>query len=459
MKYVMSKARMINQATGPRVGIQVMAGAMALALAACGGGGGGGGTDGGGTGGGGVTSYQVSVTVSGLTGSVMLQNNGKDNLELNGDGMVRFATPVDVGGAYNVTVFTQPADRVCVVQNGVGVMTGAVNINVTCSATRALFISPRGMALDGAGNLMVTDSGTIRMVSMSGRASTLAGEAGFTGAVDGLGAAARFDGLDDVVVDKSGFTYVSDSRNNTIRKINKSGLTQTWAGTAGVSGSVNGTGSSALFKRPKGLVTDKSGNIFVADSLNCVIRKITLDGVVSTFAGLAGACGVGDGKGSAGRLGVPQYMAIDDAGNIYVDNQMDGDSDLDTGYMQKISPDGYVDFLYLFDAVTGKRIRIGVRGMAVDRKTGNLFVVHKKSVKMITPDGFVSVFAGSPDQGGYKDGVGADVRFEYPVGIEIDGNGNLYVSDSANFVIRKITPSGAVSTYAGTPGVSGWLDN
>ena len=109
--------------------------------------------------------------------------------------------------------------------------------------------------------------------------------------------------------------------------------------------------------------------------------------------------------------------------------------------------------------MTGSRIDIGASGIAVEPVSGNLFVLHKQAIKMINKDGFVSVFAGSPGQTGYVDGVGADARFNWPKDIVADGNGNLFVSDGNNNVIRKITPSGAVSTYAGTPGVSGWLDN
>ena len=147
--------------------------------------------------------------------------------------------------------------------------------------------------MDGSGNVYVADTGnnTIRKITPAGVVSTLAGMAGSSGSADGTGSAARFYYPFGVAVDGSGNVYVADTYNNTIRKITPAGVVSTLAGTAGSSGSADGTGSAAQFYYPCGVAVDGSGNVYVADTDNYTIRKITPAGVVSTLAGLAGKFG------------------------------------------------------------------------------------------------------------------------------------------------------------------------
>src|SRR5207245_4199618 len=148
--------------------------------------------------------------------------------------------------------------------------------------------------------------------------TTLAGLAGSTGTADGTGSAARFNDPSGVATDSSGNVYVADYYNSTIRKITPAGVVTTLAGLAGNPGSGDGTGSVAQFFYPVGVATDSSGNVYVADSLNHTIRKITPAGVVTTLAGLAGSFGSADGTGSAARFYYPQGVATDSSGNVYV---------------------------------------------------------------------------------------------------------------------------------------------
>ncbi len=177
------------------------------------------------------------------------------------------------------------------------------------------------MAVDGAGNVFVADTWnhTIRKITPTGVVTTLAGTAGSSGSADGTGATARFNEPFGVAVDGAGNVFVADTWNHTIRKITPTGVVTTLAGTAGfVEGSADGTGAAARFNEPYGVAVDGAGNVFVADTDNNTIRKITPSGVVTTLAGTAGSSGSTDGTGAAARFYWPEGVAVDGAGNVFV---------------------------------------------------------------------------------------------------------------------------------------------
>jgi sugar lactone lactonase YvrE len=163
--------------------------------------------------------------------------------------------------------------------------------------------------------------------------STIAGKRGVSGSADGLDTAARFNLPESVAVDASGNIYVADNGNNEIRKVTPAGLVSTLAGN-GTAGKSNGKGSGATFNSPFGLAVDASGNIYVADSGNNLIRKITPDATVSTFAG-SGSKGAGDANGVQATFNTPAGLAIDASGNLYV-------SDENNNIIRKITPSGMV---------------------------------------------------------------------------------------------------------------------
>ena len=165
------------------------------------------------------------------------------------------------------------------------------------------------MAVDSAGNVYVADTynHTIRKITPAGVVSTLAGLAGSCGSADGTGANARFYYPYGVAVDSAGNVYVADTDNHTIRKITPGGVVSTLAGLAGSSGSADGTGANARFHYPSGVAVDSAGNVYVADTDNHTIRKITPAGVVSTLAGLAGSYGSADGTGANARFYQPVW--------------------------------------------------------------------------------------------------------------------------------------------------------
>jgi streptogramin lyase len=356
----------------------------------------------------------------------------------------------------------------------------------------ARFYQPYGVAVDGSGNVFVTDleNNTIRKITPSGVVTTLAGTAGSYGSADGTGAAALFNGPSGVAVDGSGNLFVADAGNNTIRKITPTGVVTTLAGTAGLSGSADGTGAAGRFKGPSGVAVDGSGNVFVGDYSNYTIRKITPSGVVTTLAGTAGSWVSADGTGAAARFNGLAAVAVDGAGNVFVADSfndairkitpsgvvttlvsaghpeglsVDGAgnvffADYGNSTIRKITPSGVVTTLAGTAGSSGSADGTGAAarfngpaGVAVDR-AGNVFVADdgNNTIRKITPSGVVTTLAGSADQPGSADGTGAAARFSSPSGVAVDGSGNVFVADSFNSTIRKITPSGVVTTLAGT---------
>jgi hypothetical protein len=184
----------------------------------------------------------------------------------------------------------------------------------------ARFNAPTGLAVDASGNVFVADTGngTIRKITAGGAVTTLAGLAGSGGSADGTGSAARFNYPCGVALDGSGNLFVADTGNSTIRKISPEGVVTTLAGVAGVAGLVDGMGSGARFHGPCGVAVDGNGNVFVADTGNHTLRKITAGGVVTTLASSTGSRGNEDGVGSFARFNGPRGIAVDDSGNVFV---------------------------------------------------------------------------------------------------------------------------------------------
>ena len=324
----------------------------------------------------------------------------------------------------------------------------------------ATFNSPCGLALDRAGTLYVADSNnnTIRKITPAGRVSTFAGTAGLTGSADGPGASARFNNLNGLAMAASGNLVAADSGNNTIRQITRMGVVSTLAGTAGPSGDRDGTGAAARFDFPMGLAVDPLGNLYVAEEMGQVIRKITPSRVVTTLAGTGGVPGYADGPSASARFNGPASLAVDRAGNIYV-------AEAWNNTIRKISPAGEVSTVAgsgPTSSVDGTRTsaRFNMpKGLVVDG-AGNLVVAdcHGQTIRKVTPAGDVTTLAGAAGVEGSADGPGTAARFRHPIDVALDGAGNIYVADSYHYTIRKLTPSGVVSTLAGTAGTLGSAD-
>jgi hypothetical protein len=287
--------------------------------------------------------------------------------------------------------------------------------------------------------------------------NTLAGAPGGWGNVDGAAGAARFASLNGVALDAFGNVYVADADNHTIRKVTSAGLVSTLAGSAGNAGSDDGTGGAARFSSPSAVASDATGNLYVADSVNGTIRKITSAGVVSTLAGTSGSLGSADGTGAEAQFLNLGQLALDAAGNIFV---------ADGSCVRKVTSVGVVSTIAGAPNVgnpRGSTDGVGTvarfyeaRGVAVDI-FGNVFVAdtYNHTIRKIDASGVVTTLAGAAGVEGSDDGTGSAARFKYPYSVAVDGSGNLYVADSGNHAIRRITSAGVVSTLAGMPGVEG----
>jgi sugar lactone lactonase YvrE len=408
----------------------------------------------------------------------------------NGNATIRILRPSVSGGQTNWVVAT--------IAGLAGSHGGA---DGTGAAAR--FYNPFGIAADGAGNLYATDYGscTIRMLTPGFAAgqtnwtvSTIAGSLGGFGSADGTNGAAQFFNPFGIAVDGAGNLCVADSGNETIRKITPSlsGGQTNWvvttiAGSVGTPGSSDGIGDAALFNRPNGIAVNGAGALCVADMFNNTVREITpgvSGGVavwaVATIAGLAGGSGSADGAGTAAQFSNPYGMALDSAGNLYV-------ADSGNNTIRQVAPAlsagqtnwvvgtiaGSPENAGSADGTGSGALFSGPLGICVGG-AGNLFVADggNATIRQMTPsvsagqtNWVVSTIAGSPGIPGAVDGTGAVARFNGPTAIAAAGAGSLYVADGGNSIIRKMTSAVSagliqwtVATIAGSAGIAGSSD-
>jgi sugar lactone lactonase YvrE len=280
--------------------------------------------------------------------------------------------------------------------------------------------------------------------------STYAGS-GILGLVNGADSVAQFAGPTGVAVDLQGNLYVLDAQNYVIRKITPAGQVSTLAGN-GNQGFVNGPGATAEFSSPNGIAVDAQGNVYVSEGMDDNynrIREISPSGVVSTFAG-RGTFGFRNGTGDGSAFFTPAGMAFDAQGNLYVADQYNN-------CIRRITPGGVVSTF----AGNGKQgaldgpadsAEFSVPSDVTVDLLGNVYVAdnYNAEIRKITPSGLVSTLAGSVNNTGSADGTGASAEFVSPQAITIDGQQNIYETDGINnSSIRKITTSGVVTTLAG----------
>ncbi len=278
-------------------------------------------------------------------------------------------------------------------------------------------------------------------ISHSQTVTTFAGST--AGYIDGTGTNSQFYNPNGLCVDSMGNIFVADESNHKIRKISSDGVVSTFAGST--SGFMDGIGTNAKFLGPSGVCVDNADNIYVADRYNHKIRKITPTGVVSTVAG--SSQGFLNGSPTVAKFNFPSALCVDNLGNIFV-------ADRDNHRIRKISSSGAVTTFagstqgYL-DGISISAKFNRPLGICLD-PSGNIFIadIENEGIRKITSDGTVSTFAGTIY--GFNDGNGINAQFHRPLGICSDSSGNLYVSQISN--IRKITPPADVTTIAGDTG-------
>ncbi len=326
----------------------------------------------------------------------------------------------------------------------------------------AQFSSPEGVALIGTGLLYVADTGnhTVRKVVLtasSGDVTTLAGSAGVPGTDDGAGSLARFR-LPSGIASDGNMLFLCDTGNHTLRTVSQSGIVITLAGTAGIPGFADGTGSAARFRAPAGIGTAGGGSslFLVADTENHVLRQITASGVVSPVAGNPPRAGSSDGSGAAARFAGPAGAAIigDD---LFL-------ADTDNHTIRKVTAAGVVTTIAGSASVPGSIDGSGTAARflfpgGIAALAGDLYVADSQNhtIRKVTVAGLVTTIAGNPGSTGSADGTGTSARFNNPQGIVALG-GDLYVTDTGNHTIRKVTTTGDVTTLAGSPGTPGSTD-
>ncbi len=397
-----------------------------------------------------VTSYGPGETGQTLVGHVVTSDNsGLFSVQpaISASGVLTFTPAVNANGVATVTVVSQDSGGTA--NGGVDKTTNTFTITVGAVNDAPSFALGAGPSVPG-GSAVV---------------STFVGSAG-AGRADGTGTAAGFNGPEGMRTDAAGNLYVTDFYNNTIRKVTPAGVVTTLAGSAtAAAGYVDATGSAARFNGPQGIAVNAAGDtIYVVEAVNYAIRKISFNGSdwdVSTIAGVYNQSGSADGTGSDARFGNgymrgPVDVVLDSAGNLFV---ADGWNQA----IRKVTPAGVVTTFAgspghggEFADGTGTAARLGlVSGIAVD-SADNLYAAEFTAIRKITPAGEVTTLAGGPAGAnfGYADGNGAAAKFSAAWGIGLDGAGNVYVAEENNRTVRKITPTGDVTTVAGLAGSS-----
>jgi sugar lactone lactonase YvrE len=344
---------------------------------------------------------------------------------------------------------------------------GGRNPNVVPGPATGSYLIPSGVAVDSSGNVYVADGNNatinddvVEEVTPSGTPTIIAGKIGESGApTPGPATGSELDGPTGVAVDSTGNVYIADCYNNVVEKVTPSGTLSIIAGKAGQSGAPTpGPAISSELDSPTRVAVDSSGNVYIADSGNAVVEKITPSGTLSIIAGKAGQSGTPTpGPATSSDLGVPDGLAVDSSGNLFID-------DASNDVVEKVTPSGTLSI------VAGKIGQSGAptpgpatssdlddpTGVTVDA-TGNLYVAdtYNADIEKVTPSGTLSIIAGTGHSGAPTPGPATGSDLGHPFGVAIDSTGSIYIADTPNDMVEKVTSSGTLSIFAGFGAQSG----
>jgi len=393
--------------------------------------------------------------VSTIGGKIVINTVvGDGTLGFSGDGGAATSaelnrpTGVAVDGSGNIYIADSLNNRIRTAKSGSSVNTFAGNGGFSYSgdggaATGAQMNSPHGVAVDNAGNYYIADSGNnvVRKVSATGTITTFAGNgtAGF-GGDGGAPASAQLNGPQGVAVDSGGNVYISDTGNSRVREVSGNTITTiAGSGTAGYAGDGSAATSAELYA-PVGLALDAKGNLYIADTDNSAVRKVT-NGTISTVVGngLQGYSGDG-GPASMAQLNSPEGVAVDAAGNLYITDTLNYAIRMvsPTGNIATIAGNGAAG--YSGDGGPASQAQLSYpTGIAVD-SVGNLFFADAgAALRKIYVNGPIITVAGNGSVGYSGDGgLATNASLDGPTGSAVDSKGNVYVADSANNAVRML---------------------
>ncbi len=316
-------------------------------------------------------------------------------------------------------------------------------------ATRARMLAPNDVAVDAKGNVYIADwsSCRVRKVTPGGTISTIAGQDPSPCQASGDGGpatSARIQQPAGVAVDRQGNVYITTI--DRVRMVSSTGIISTFAGAGTGRNGALGDGGPATTARllgPWGVAVDARGNVYIAESGDYRVRKVSPDGTITTIAGTGTYTGpVGDGgPATSARLISPTAVEVDRKGNLYITESGSG-----SDRVRKVSPNGTIT------TIAGGGTSLGTSGRAtaakldhpygltVDAK-GNVYVTTGSRIYKVTPRGTITTIAGTGESGFSGDGGPATkAKVSAPRGLAVDGKGNLYLADTFNYRVRKVRP-------------------
>ena len=405
-----------------------------------------------------IRRVSAAGTVTTLAGAPEMQGDA------DGSGsQARFSFPSCLafgpdGHLYVTDAYNHRIRRVTI-QGEVTTFAGSSRGGADGPALEAQFRSPDGLAFDAVGNLVVADTGnhTLRRINSAGQVSTLAGSAGLSGVTDGTGADARFNGPTRLALDGTDL-FVTDAFNHTVRRVTSAGEVSTRAGQPGVSGYQDGPAAGALFDGPNGILRTAAGEVLVTEWWGHFLRRVSSDGQVSTFGGVPESAGFANGTGTQARFQNPSGVWVSSAGGVAVVDR--------THTLRHITAAGVTTTLAGSAWLGGTNDGVGTSarfrtptGLA-GSPDGTFFVADQNNhvIRKVAADLTVTTLAGGLGQAGVIDNTGAAARFRSPMGIVVAPDGLVYVADTGNHTLRKVTADGQVTTLAGLAGSQGSKD-